>query len=375
MRKLVAVGLSLALLVGIYSPSASAEYLNTTEQQLKAIEEEIEEVTKQIKETPDEERGPGINEKIQLVMKKNKLEAIIKAYELSLHQDSKTSAEVLGTSTSAATGEIPAQYMPIYQEAGKKYGVDWSILASIHKIETDFSRISNMVSSAGAVGHMQFMPETFEAYGVDGNKNGKISAYEVEDAIYSAANYLADSGYKKDIRKALWAYNHAEWYIDEVLSVAATYKAGTNGNSTVSLASALQSTFIKPTYGRFTSKFGWRDIGAGQEFHKGVDLANVSGTDVVASAAGTVTHSQNMGGYGNVVILKHTLNGKEYATVYAHLSALGVSVGQQVTQGQSVGKMGNTGRSFGSHLHFEIHIGEWNGSRSNAVDPAPYINL
>jgi len=133
--------------------------------------------------------------------------------------------------------------------------------------------------------------------------------------------------------------------------------------------------FINPTYGRFTSKFGWRDIGAGQEFHKGVDIANMIGTNVMAAAGGTVTHSKFMNGYGNVVILKHVIKGQEYATVYAHLSALNVSVGQQVTQGQSIGKMGNTGRSFGSHLHFEIHIGEWNGGRTNAVDPERFINL
>lgn len=133
--------------------------------------------------------------------------------------------------------------------------------------------------------------------------------------------------------------------------------------------------FISPTYGRFTSKFGWRNIGAGNEFHKGIDIANVAGTNIMAAAAGTITHSKYMGGYGNVVIIKHMIKGKEHATVYAHLSASSVSVGQQVAQGQTVGKMGNTGRSFGSHLHFEIHIGAWNGGRTNAVDPARFIKL
>lgn len=135
------------------------------------------------------------------------------------------------------------------------------------------------------------------------------------------------------------------------------------------------SPFMTPAQGRFTSKFGWRDLGFGPEFHKGVDIANATGTNVVAAAHGTVIFSGVMGGYGNVVILKHDLNEVRYSTVYAHLHYLNVSVGQQVFQGQSIGLMGNTGRSFGSHLHFEIHLGDWNGQRSNAVDPSKYILL
>lgn len=146
-------------------------------------------------------------------------------------------------------------------------------------------------------------------------------------------------------------------------------------SSLLSTSLLSSSGFIVPTYGRFTSDFGGRDIGSGQESHLGVDLANVIGTAVHASAAGVVTHSKYMNGYGNVVILKHTINGKNYATVYAHLSASIVSVGQQVTQGQKVALMGSTGRSTGSHLHFEVHLGEWNGGRTNAVDPRQYIDI
>lgn len=135
------------------------------------------------------------------------------------------------------------------------------------------------------------------------------------------------------------------------------------------------SAFINPTYGRFTSKFGWRDIGAGQEFHKGIDIANIIGTDIIAAAGGIVTHAKFMNGYGNVVIISHLIEGQVYATAYAHLSALNVFPGQEVIQGQSIAKMGNTGRSFGSHLHFEIHLGTWNGGRTNAVDPAQFISI
>ena len=83
-----------------------------------------------------------------------------------------------------------------------------------------------MVSYAGAIGHMQFMPATFSAYGVDGNQDGIKSAWNLEDSIFSAANYLIASGYKTDIRKAIWHYNHAEWYVNDVLARAGRIKNG-----------------------------------------------------------------------------------------------------------------------------------------------------
>ncbi|MBT2571069.1 peptidoglycan DD-metalloendopeptidase family protein [Planococcus sp. ISL-110] len=133
------------------------------------------------------------------------------------------------------------------------------------------------------------------------------------------------------------------------------------------------STFILPSTGRFTSGYGGRDIGAGAESHLGMDIANSPGTPIVAAASGMVSYAGNMGGYGNVVILTHSINGQTHATVYAHMNSINVSVGQSVSQGQQVGGMGNTGRSTGTHLHFEIHVGPWNGARSNAVNPAPYV--
>ncbi|MDQ0429317.1 murein DD-endopeptidase MepM/ murein hydrolase activator NlpD [Planomicrobium stackebrandtii] len=138
-------------------------------------------------------------------------------------------------------------------------------------------------------------------------------------------------------------------------------------------SNAGSSTFILPSTGRFTSGFGGRDIGAGAESHLGMDIANSPGTPIVAAASGMVSHAGNMGGYGNVVILTHSINGQTHSTVYGHMNSINVSVGQSVSQGQQVGGMGNTGRSTGTHLHFEIHVGPWNGARSNAVNPAPYV--
>jgi len=88
--------------------------------------------------------------------------------------------------------------------------------------------------------------------------------------------------------------------------------------------------------------------------HKGVDLAAPTGTPILASAAGRVTFARNgyNGGFGNLVIISHA-NGTE--TLYAHQSSIATSVGAQVTQGQVIGYVGNTGNSRGAHLHFEVH--------------------
>lgn len=109
--------------------------------------------------------------------------------------------------------------------------------------------------------------------------------------------------------------------------------------------------------------------------HSGIDLAKNGTVAVVAAAGGTVRDSYNHSSYGNVVFVQHTINGKLYETVYAHLNSRSVSKGATVTKGQLLGYMGNTGNSKGQHLHFELHVGPWNGSRSNAVDPSLYIKF
>ena len=126
------------------------------------------------------------------------------------------------------------------------------------------------------------------------------------------------------------------------------------------------TTFIKPTNGRLTSGFGNRKhpLTKRTAFHAGIDLANSKGTRINASRNGQVIFAGNKGTYGKFIVIRHA-SGVE--TAYAHLSSINVRVGQNVSQGQHIGNMGSTGRSTGSHLHFEIRI---NGS---AVNPLKYI--
>ncbi|MDQ0862245.1 NlpC/P60 family protein [Bacillus sp. V2I10] len=153
--------------------------------------------------------------------------------------------------------EIPSQYIPIYKAAEEKYGVPWNLLAAHHRVETRFSTLEVMVSPVGAAGHLQFMPLTwvgwsypggnrlgnasipnkiltdpaiikkYGGYGVDANGDGKADPWDIEDAIHSAANYLKANGAAEgDLRRAVFAYNHSDWYVEEVLGFADQYVKG-----------------------------------------------------------------------------------------------------------------------------------------------------
>ncbi|HMJ73668.1 MAG TPA: lytic murein transglycosylase [Solirubrobacterales bacterium] len=118
--------------------------------------------------------------------------------------------------------EIPPFLLPIYQACGTEYGIPWEVLASINKIETAFG--TNMgPSTAGAVGWMQFLPSSWEMYGLDANGDGRKDPYNPVDAICAAAHYLKVAGGSSDLYHAIFAYNHADWYVQEVLLYARAY--------------------------------------------------------------------------------------------------------------------------------------------------------
>lgn len=152
-------------------------------------------------------------------------------------------------------------------------------------------------------------------------------------------------------------------------------KAQTKGSPAVSspppAISSGNGVFIVPTSGRVSSSFGYRihPIFGDSRLHAGIDFAAPTGTPVAAAASGVVGTAGVMGGFGNVVMVTHIINGKTYTTLYAHLSSISVSTGQVVNQGDIVGRVGNTGNSTGPHLHFEVHPGGYN----NPVNPAGYF--
>ena len=110
----------------------------------------------------------------------------------------------------------------LWNDAGATYGIPWQVLAAINKIESNFGQ--NMgPSSAGAIGWMQFLPSTWLRWGVDADGDGVANPWNAADAIYSAARYLAAAGGQTDIARGVYAYNHAHWYVEDVLELATAY--------------------------------------------------------------------------------------------------------------------------------------------------------
>lgn len=151
--------------------------------------------------------------------------------------------------------DIPEEYMPVYMAAEEEYGVPWYLLAAHHRVETVFSTMDPMISPAGAEGPMQFMPCTFVGwshptceglgqgdipqeekmdpdvikkyggYGVDANGDGKADPFDIEDAVFSAANFLSKNGAASGkIEDAVFAYNHSDKYVKDVLHFARKYE-------------------------------------------------------------------------------------------------------------------------------------------------------
>ncbi len=142
----------------------------------------------------------------------------------------------------STAGGVPPVLIPIYQRAAVTYGLGpqgAAVLASINGIESAFG--SNMgPSSAGAVGWMQFLPSTWETYGVDANGDGVRDPANPEDAIFAAASYLSAAGMPTNTYDAIFAYNHADWYVAEVLANAACY-GSLPGGGAFSLTPQLQA--------------------------------------------------------------------------------------------------------------------------------------
>ena len=124
----------------------------------------------------------------------------------------------------------------------------------------------------------------------------------------------------------------------------------------ISRKSLLDSTpSIRPVYGYETSGFGFRisPFTGHKQFHEGLDIANRKGTPVIAPANGLVVFTGRRGGFGNLIIIDH---GHGITTRFGHLSRIFVKAGQHVKRGERIAAIGNTGRSTGPHLHYEIRL-------------------
>jgi hypothetical protein len=208
---------------------------------------------------------------------------------------------------------VPPFLLSIYQAAGIQYGIRWEVLAAINEIETDYGRNLN-VSSAGALGWMQFMPSTWKMYGTDANKDGKRDPYNPVDAIFAAARYLKAAGGDKDIRKGIFAYNHAGWYVDSVM-LRARLIAGYPPDLIGSLTGLTEGRFPVAARARYTDALSTKSkqVKAGQNAanvidssstRRGIDIFAKHGSPVVAVNDGVVKKIGRSKSKGLYVVLQ-----------------------------------------------------------------------
>ena len=153
----------------------------------------------------------------------------------------------------------------------------------------------------------------------------------------------------------------------EAAKKAAQSKSASSSTSTSTVRASGSMVWPCPSYNYISSNYGYRThpiTGKVSSFHKGIDIAASSGNPVLTAASGTVVKSYMSSSYGNYIVISH---GGGLMTAYAHLSRRLVSVGDTVSAGQQIGKVGSTGNSTGPHLHFEVYV---NGS---TVNPMNYV--
>jgi murein DD-endopeptidase MepM/ murein hydrolase activator NlpD len=277
--------------------------------------------------------------------------AILPSYEVPNLPGAAALPPLLGIPPAVPEVRSYAQLLDLWQRAGAAYGVPWQILAAINRIESDFGR--NMgPSSAGALGWMQFMPSTWEMWGTDANGDGVADPWNPEDAVYSAARYLAAAGAQEDLYRAVYAYNQADWYVNDVLELASS-------------ATVAGMAFPLPAGASWTRGGGpdaHRAGGRGDNWQSlnAVDIVAAPGTPVLAVFAGIVSdvteyeppHVSESGAVvsgGSVSLM--SFDGTE--VFYTHLDSLSVVIGQAVAAGQAIAAVASDTPG-GPHLHFAL---------------------
>jgi hypothetical protein len=177
-----------------------------------------------------------------------------------------------GTPSPQAQQDIPPQLLPVYQTAADSCpGLPWSVLAAIGKVETDHGRstapgVRSGANFAGAAGPMQIgiggkAGNTFAGYAIDADGGG-ANVYSPVDAIFTAANYLCQNGAGRgaDVAGAIFAYNHADWYVTKVLAIASTY-AASEGLPPGAPAQEVAAAAVQFAYSQLGKPYKWGATG------------------------------------------------------------------------------------------------------------------
>jgi murein DD-endopeptidase MepM/ murein hydrolase activator NlpD len=199
---------------------------------------------------------------------------------------------------------IPPFLLPIYQAAGTAYGIPWQVLAAINEVETDYGRDLS-VSSAGAEGWMQFLPSSWSLYGVDANGDGFKDPYNPADAIFAAARYLRAAGGERDIRSAVYAYNHSQAYVSSVM-LRAQLLGGTPSELLGAITGLTEARFPVHAVSHFSDGFPLAPAGRSGSTTSipGTTIYSLSGAPVIAVQDGEIVQTGSSATLGHYVSLR-----------------------------------------------------------------------
>lgn len=182
----------------------------------------------------------------------------------------------LSTPSQTAVSDIPPDYLMLYQEAGLAFDVPWEVIAGIGKVECDHGRNPDpacwkhgATNAAGAGGPMQFLASTWQTYGTAASGSGTPDRWNAADAIVSAANLLKANGAPENIEAAVFAYNHSDAYVQQVLAwanlYAATYGSSATSPATGSVPAPNQAAQAAVAYAlaQLGTAYRWGGEGAG----------------------------------------------------------------------------------------------------------------
>lgn len=193
-------------------------------------------------------------------------------------------------------------------------------------------------------------------------RNNAIKAQQQAEALANAQNAAAQLEHMNQANaEAEAAGNELPYTQEQIQDMQNQSNVGNVGSSEGFVWPVPCSTRVTSRYGNRSDPFTGET-----RYHSGIDIDgfNNAGQPIIAAASGTVITASYDGGYGNYVIIDHG----DTSTVYAHCSGLAVSYGEYVSQGQTIGYLGDTGRATGVHLHFEVYVGD------GRVDPTQYFS-
>lgn len=310
-----------------------------------------------------------MEKELALLMKEKEL---IKERAAEINKQIKSGTVVkTGVVTTSTSGGYSGKYASQINKASQTYGIDPNIIAAVIQAESSFN--PNARSHAGAQGLMQLMPGTARYLGVK-------DPFNIEQNIMGGTKYLAEQlkAFGGDLKMALAAYNagpgnvrkyggippfkETQNYVKKI-----TEALGKTVNTSQSIGNSVADYYLSNKF-RFTSGFGKRNTGikGASTNHLGIDLAAPAGTDIKSLRNGKVVASYYHNNQGHVIRIQQD---DGVVAQYQHMQGKSpIAVGQSVSAGQSIGKVGSTGRSSGNHLHLEITK---NGAK---VDPKKYLD-